>query len=137
MSEKRKVLPTKFATPQEDLANLPQSEAKDYSSALPEDSDPVRMHREVDPKEHVSQKIYLFPESYNQLRIYLMEAFPQLWKLVGGPMAWDAVAFIELMDAACDCKTTFDSAKIDAICARYLDLLRKKRGLSPLNGYTS
>lgn len=132
-----KVLPTKFATPAEDAANLPKQEAKDYSSHLPEDSEPGRMNKPAPANAHISEKVYYFPESFNALRVEMHDHWPTLWKTVQWFMAFDAVTFIEIMDGACDCRTTFDTAKVDAICARYLDLLRKKRGLSPLSGYTS
>jgi hypothetical protein len=129
---KRTVLPTTFATPQEDLANLPHKEAKDYSSALPEDAEPGRMHKPARPNANFDEKIYMFPESYNALRRELHENWPQLFQQVGWCMAFDAMTFIEMMDFALDTKTTFDSAKVQAICLKYLNLLRAKRGLSAI-----
>lgn len=126
-------LPTKFATPLEDAANLPKHESTDYSSALPVDNEPGRMHKPAPENAHISDKVYLFPESYNALRIELHDNWPQLWQAVSYYMAFDSVTFIEQMDAALDCKTTFDSAKVSAICHRYLNLLRNKRGLSSLS----
>jgi hypothetical protein len=125
-------MPIKFATEADDMANLPRQEAKDYSSALPLDNEPGRMHKEARKDAHVSDKVYLFPESYNALRIELDSNWPTLFKSVGYVMAFDAIRFIEIMDAALDTKTTFDSAKVDAICKKYLNLLRNKRGLSSI-----
>lgn len=130
--DKRTVLPVKFATPQDDAAALPKHEAIDYSSALPADNVPGRMHKPAAEGAHISDKVYLFPESFNALRIELNDNWPALWQRVGWCMAFDAITFVESMDAALDLHTTFDSAKVDAICARYLDALRNKRGLSSL-----
>lgn len=76
------------------------------------------------------QKIYLFPESYNQLRKELYENWPTLWKLVGWPMAFAANVFVETMNEALDLRVILDSDRVDAICTEYLQALRKKRGLS-------
>ena len=48
-------------------------------------------------------------------------------------MAHDGPVFLELMDAALDTKTTFDTATVGGICAKYIDLLRNKRGLSSIH----
>lgn len=129
---KRTVLPLRFATAADDAANLPKQEAIDYSSALPLDSEPGRMNKPAAANAHISEKVYLFPESFNALRRELDENWPQLWVLAGYPMAFDAPRFLEIMDAALDTKTTFDSDKVDAISSKYLNLLRNKRGLSSL-----
>lgn len=139
MSEKKRydswkpTLPTKFATEQDDAANLPKHEAKDYSSHLPVDSEVGRMNKPAHANANVDQKVYLFPDSYNALRTELDSNWPELFKAVGWPMAFDAVMFIEMMDSALDTKTTFDSDKVSAICHKYLNLLRNKRGLSSLS----
>lgn len=127
------VLPTKFATEQDDEANLPKHEAVDYSSHLPVDAEPGRMNKPAGDKANFDQKIYMFPESYNALRTELFNNWPSLWKTVGWPMAFDAITFVEMMDAALDTKTTFDSDKVSSICHKYLNLLRNKRGLSSLS----
>ena len=124
----RKVLPTKFATAFDDAVQQPKREAIRYNNA-PLDKDRV----ENKPTDNIDQKVYWFPESYNALRIELYENWPELWKLVGWPMAFDAVKFCEFMDAALDTKTTFDTHTVDGICKKYLDLLRAKRGLSALH----
>lgn len=129
----RKTLPTRFATAMEDAANLPKQEVHDYSSALPVDDQVGRMNKEAPKDAHVSDKVYLFPESYNALRIELDQHWPSLFAQVGYAMAMDAISFIEMMDAALDTRTTFDSDKVSAICHKYLNLLRNKRGLSSLS----
>lgn len=131
--DKLTVLPLKFATPQEDEANLPKTEAKDYSSHLPVDSTPGRMNKAAPEGAHISEKVYLFPESYNALRIELHSYWRNLFERVGYCMAFDAPTFIEMMDAALDTKTTFDSDKVEAICLKYLNLLRNKRGISSIH----
>lgn len=127
------VLPTRFATEQDDMANLPRTEAKDYSSALPVDNEPGKMHKPADAKEHITEKVYMFPDSFNALRVELHSNWPTLFAQVGWMMANDAISFIETMDGALDTRTTFDSAKVSAICHKYLNLLRNKRGLSSLS----
>lgn len=129
---RRTVLPTKFATPLDDELNLPKKEVRDYSSALPLDSEPGRMNKPAPEGAHISDKVYLFPESFNALRKEMFENWPGLFEAVGHAMAFDAIRFIELMDAALDTKTTFDSDKVDAISKKYLNLLRNKRGISSL-----
>lgn len=125
-----KILPTKFATPFEDAANLPKQEANRYNAA-PLDKDTG--DKRNDPNDHILEKTYFFPESYNALRRELHDNWPNLWQAVQYVMAYDGPVFVELMDAALDTKTTFDTATVGGICAKYLDLLRNKRGLSSLH----
>ncbi len=122
-----KVLPTRTPTALDHEANLPKQEVTDYSSALPVDTGQSE-HRPATGND-LADKIYLFPESYNALRSELDGYWPELWALAGHPMAFDAIRFIEIMDAALDMKTTWDSAKVGAICHRYWNELRAKRGL--------
>lgn len=75
------------------------------------------------------QKIYLFPESFNALRSELCQNWPELWKLVGWPMAFAANIFIEQMNDALDLNVVLDSSKVDAICTEYLQALLKLRGV--------
>lgn len=126
-----KVLPIKLPTPADHEANLPKQEVNDYSSALPVDTGPQSVHKPATGSD-LADKIYMFPESYNALREELCNYYPNLWERVGHAMAFDAITFIELMDAALDLKTTWDSAKVGAICHRYWNELRAKRGLSRL-----
>jgi trans-aconitate methyltransferase len=132
MDAKRTVLPLRFATEQEDQAALPKQEIAHYSAG-PEDADAGKKHELVNPNAHISEKTYWLPDSFNALRREMDENWPNLFKSVGWPMAFDAPTFIEMMDAALDTKTTFDTAKVDSICKKYLDLLRNKRGLSSLH----
>ena len=126
----KKTLPTKFATPREDAANLPTKEAIDYSSALAVDSVPGKMHKPAKENANIDEKVYMFPDSFNALRKELSENWPTLFERVGYTMAFDAPVFMEMMDAALNTKTTFDSAKVSAISLKYLNMLRNKRGLS-------
>ncbi len=83
---------------------------------------------------HISDgKVYLMPESYNALRRELHDNWHNLWNLVQGPMAFDGPRFVDLMNEALGLMTQFDSDNVSGICARYLDTLRKLRGLSPLH----
>ncbi len=125
-----KVLPTKLPTALEHEANLPKQEVTDYSSALPVDTG--RSEHKPATGNDLADKIYMFPESYNALREELVTNWPNLWDMVGHAMAFDAITFIELMDASLDQKTTWDSAKVGAICHKYWNELRAKRGLSRL-----
>lgn len=131
MTDKRTVLPLRFATEADDQANLPKYEAINYTGGQV-DSQAGRKTELVKESAHISEKVYLFPESFNALRIELDTHWPNLFQLVGHPMASDAVRFLELMDDALDTRTTFDSHKVDAISKKYLDLLRARRGLSDL-----
>ena len=128
----KRTLPIKFPTAFEHEANLPKQESHDYSSHLPKDSEPGKMHKPAPANAHISEKTYWFPDSFNALRVELHDNWPNLWSKVGFFMAFDAITFIEQMDAALDTKTTFDSEKVDAICKKYLNLLRNKRGLSSI-----
>ena len=130
MTKMIKVLPTKFATPQEDSANLPPREAVDYSSALPVDDLPGSIHKAARENANTDEKVYMFPPSFNALRTELSDNWPELFSKVGWCMAFDAPVFIEMMDAALDTKTTFDTAKVNSICLKYLNKLRNKRGIS-------
>lgn len=131
---KRTVLPTKFATEADDHANLPKYERKNENNpGAPLDSEPGRMHKPARPGANFDEKVYMFPDSFNALRIELHDHWPNLFKVVGYWMAFDAMTFIELMDDALDTRTTFDTQMVDAICKKYIDLLRNKRGLSSLH----
>ncbi len=74
------------------------------------------------------QKIYMFPESYNELRKELVTYWPELWKLVGWPMCYAANLFVGIMNDALDLNVVLDSSKVDAICEEFLQALWKKRG---------
>jgi len=129
-SKLSKVLPTKLPTAEDHEKNLPKQEVTDYSAAFPTDTG--QSEQKPATGDDLADKIYMFPESYNALRDELYHYWPELWKTVGYVMAFDAIAFIEMMDAALDVKTTWDSAKVGAICHRYWNELRAKRGLKRL-----
>jgi len=76
------------------------------------------------------QKIYMMPESFNELRKEISTHWPNLWAQVGWPMAFAANIFVEQMNAALDMTLVLDSEKVDAICTEYLEALWKKRGVS-------
>lgn len=128
------VLPTKFPTPAEHEANLPKQEVTDYSASLPVDTGAQQQNKPATGSD-LADKIYMFPESYNALRRELCENYPRLWDIVGHAMAFDAIIFIEYMDDALGIKTTWDSAKVGAICHRYWNELRMKRGLADAGPY--
>ena len=73
------------------------------------------------------QKIYLFPESYNQLRKELSTYWPNLWAQVSWPMVFAAGMFIERMNDALDMNEQLDSERVDAICTAYLEELHRRR----------
>lgn len=79
-------------------------------------------------KKNFDEKIYWFPESYNQLRKEIFENWPNLWAVVGYRMAFIAEEFVENMNAALDMNLVLDSEKVDAICTAYLEALWKLRG---------
>lgn len=74
------------------------------------------------------QKIYMFPESYNELRKELSTNWPTLWQAVGWPMAYASNMFVSIMNEALDLDVQLDSEKVDAICTEYLQALWKRRG---------
>lgn len=129
---RNKVLPTKLPTAFEHEANLPKAEVHDYSALLPEDNKPGSINKPAAPGAHISDKVYWFPESYNALRKELYENWPAVWETVGWSMAFESTTFVELMDYILLTKTTFDTNKVSAICHKYLNLLRAKRGLAPI-----
>lgn len=106
---------------------------KPQQDAGPEDTG-IHAHGLVADSAHITEKIYLFPESYNALRRELHEHWPTLWQLVGWTMAHQAEAFVEIMNDALDLKLQLDGNKVGATCHTYLNALRKKRGLSAIPG---
>jgi len=90
-------------------------------------------HHDMESKaadKNFDQKIYMFPESYNELRKELVAHWPTLWQLVGWPMAYAANIFVEEMNKALDLEVVLDSSRVDAICTEYLQALWKKRGVT-------
>lgn len=73
-------------------------------------------------------KIFMYPESYNQLRKELCHPFhARLWKKVQWFMAFDFPLFVENMNRELDLRVYFE-ADLDGVCTIYLNELRKKRG---------
>jgi hypothetical protein len=112
------------------------AEFKPQQVAGPDDSG-IHAHKPLSPEQlaaaHVTDKVYMFPESYTALRRELSEHWPNLWALVAWRMAFKAEEFMEYMNEALDLRLQFDTQKVDAICKIYLDALRKKRGISSVH----
>lgn len=80
--------------------------------------------------DHVSDKAYFLPESFNRLREELQQHWPNLWNSPAQYlMAFDGPAFVALMADLLDIPLEFDSAKVDAICKKIHSELCKKRGM--------
>jgi hypothetical protein len=97
--------------------------------------DPTKHDMSVDrTKEHISTKVYMFPESYNALRRELVDHWPNLWNSPVQYMMWNnGPMFVQAMDLILDTVTQFDTENVDGICKKFLDELRVKRGLSRLH----
>lgn len=103
---------------------------KPLTVAGPEDTG-IHAHKLNDnPNAHFSDKIYMFPESYNQLRRELSENWPNLWAAVSYNMAFAAEDFVSTMNEALDMRIQFDGNRVDATCTVYLNELRRLRGLA-------
>lgn len=89
--------------------------------------------QDAEKTKHFSQKIYMFPESYNALRKELMDHWPEIWPHVAWHMAHNGPDFVSIMNAGLEMNVQFDSNKVDATCIAFLNKLREKRGISPLN----
>lgn len=109
------------------------AEIKPQQIAGPDDAG-AHAHGLVADSAHITEKIYLFPESYNALRRELHDNWPSLWMLVGWAMAHQAETFVEIMNDALDLKLQLDGNKVGATCHIYLNALRAKRGLSAIPG---
>ena len=126
----KRTLPTRLPTALDHELQQKKHEVFDHR---PGEVDAVSGAQAARAGANFDEKIYWMPESYNALRRELHENWPTLFARVGYAMAFDAPMFIEMMDAALDTKTGFDSDRVDATCKKYLDLLRIKRGVSPLH----
>lgn len=90
---------------------------------------------------HFSEKVYLFPESFNALRRELEENWQTFFIEVNmdvglSPayaMVFDAPKFVGMCNGFFDLMIQFDSESVDGICKEILDAARKKRGVSPLH----
>ena len=80
-------------------------------------SDPTKHDMTIDRSGmHVSEKVYMFPTAFNELRKELSNYWPNLWSQVQGLMAFDGPQFCYAMDGALDQITQFDSGNVDGIC---------------------
>lgn len=98
-------------------------------------NDPTKHDMTTDrSKEHVSQKVYMFPPAYNALREELFTHWPVLWNSPLQYFMWNnGPMFVEAMDEVLDLVTQFDTENVDGICKKFLDELRVKRGVSRLH----
>jgi hypothetical protein len=86
------------------------------------------MERAANTK-NFDQKVYLFPDSYNELRRELYINWQDtIWPHVSWAMAFAANLFVERMNEFLDLKVQLDSDRVDYICTVYLNELRKRRG---------
>jgi hypothetical protein len=91
-------------------------------------------------KKHFSEKVYLFPESFNALRIELTENFPTFFHSVhpqfgispAYAMVFDAPAFISMCNEATDLAVQVDTGSVDYICKKFLNAFRAMRGVSQI-----
>lgn len=85
------------------------------------------------------QKIFMFPDSYNELRKELVNNWPELWKdpRCGWAMAFDAPMFTEFMNSKLDGVLKIvtvggaiwdDKDNCNRVCHIFLTELRKRRG---------
>lgn len=88
------------------------------------------MESKAEHTKNFDQKIYMFPESFNELRKELSTHWPTLWSHVSWPMAFAANIFVEEMNKALDLTVVLDSDRVDAICTEYLQALWAKRGVA-------
>lgn len=96
------------------------------------DRDDVKHRHDLSTPEHkknFDQKIFMFPESYNQLRAEISRNWPSLWALVAWRMAYKAEEFVEYMNDALEMRLVFDTEKVSWICEQYLKELHKRRGV--------
>lgn len=72
-------------------------------------------------------RVFMFPDSFNNLRKELIDNWPALWVKVQWAMAFDAELFVEMMNKELYTKLP-QGADCDQWCSKYLKLLRAKRG---------
>jgi hypothetical protein len=109
-----------------DIRKLNDSMPTDKEAGLPD----WQRHSPGEARsDHVSDKAYFFPDSYNNLREELQRHWPNVWNSPAQyMMVYDGPAFVALFAEMLDIPLEFDSAKVDAICKKIIDELRKKRG---------
>jgi hypothetical protein len=100
-----------------------------------------QQNREAKKNDHISQKTYMFPESYNALRRELEEYWYDFFvtpnPLTGTSPAWcmvfDAPQFVGYLNGFTGLAVQFDSESVDAICSTFLNALRRQRGVSEIH----
>lgn len=89
---------------------------------------------------HFSDKIYLFPESFNALRAELEHNYPSFFFGInpeygfsaGWAMVFDAPAFIAMCNEATDSVIQIDTGSVDYICKHFLNKFREMRGVGQI-----
>lgn len=89
-------------------------------------------------KKNFDQKVYMFPASFNALRVELENYWPTLWNTVepetgttlGWDMAFDAPTFVRKMNTALQLDVQMDSDNVSEICDIFWQALRNLRGPS-------
>lgn len=91
--------------------------------------DPYNTKVEVDNR-HVTDKIYMNSEEFNELRRRLYEQHNDIFERIGGLMVFDAPKFVAAMNAWLHTDVQFDSWNEAGICRQFLKALDyKSRGL--------
>ncbi len=97
-------------------------------------------NKESKPNDHVSQKVYYFPPSYNALRKELetwwKDFFEGINPLSGTSpaycMVFDAPQFIGYMNGFTGLSLQLDGDNVEWTCKQYLNALRKMRNISEI-----
>lgn len=89
-------------------------------------SDPYSMKLEPDNR-HITEKIYMNSEEFNQLRKVLFEEHREVFELIGGYMVHDPFTFVMRMNTWLGMSVQFDSWNEAGICKQFLDVLIAKR----------
>jgi len=106
------------------------ADGKPIISGDDSDIDEKKHRHDYDGKpKHGQEAIFMFPESYNELRRELVTHWSAtIWPQVAWRMAFRAEEFVETMNEILGVAVVFDTAKVDFICRTYLEILRNKRG---------
>jgi len=106
------------------------ADGKPIISGDDSDIDEKKHRHDYDGKpKHGQEAIFMFPESYNELRRELVTYWTHtIWPQVAWRMAFRAEEFVETMNEILGVAVVFDTAKVDFICRTYLEILRNKRG---------
>lgn len=97
-------------------------------------------HQLVNPKAHLSEKLYFFPESFNALRRELEENYPTFFNSINPEfgyspayaMVFNGPQFVGFCNGALEMDVQFDSENIEEICKKFLNGFRQLRGVSPI-----